>query len=122
MSNQKRSWQLVITAAVDADTPEKYCYVPVGSDSMIAMSNNQPETRWGEIRWPNEAGANPTARSQAVEQAAWREARASVADGELVYGLRIDTALVEWGNDSVMVYLYSYQVFKLGGQAADRSR
>jgi hypothetical protein len=121
MSNQKRSWQLVITAAVDADTPEKHCYAPVGS-SMIAMTMNQPEIRWGEIRWPNEAGANPTARAQAVEQAAWREARSSVADGELVYGLRIDTALVEWGNDSVMVYLYSYQVFKRGGQAADRSR
>jgi hypothetical protein len=96
--------------------------VPVGSDSMIAMSKNQPEMRWGEIRWPNEAGANPTARSQAVEQAAWREARSSVADGELVYGLRIDTALVERGDDSVMVYLYSYQVFKPGGQEADGHR
>jgi len=88
----------------------------MGGDSMAAMTKNQPETRWGEIRWPNEAGANPTARSRPVEQAAWREARSTVADGELGYNLRIDTELVERGNDSVMVYLYSYQVFKPGGQ------
>lgn len=80
---------------------------------MIPMTTtNRPEVRHGTIRWPN--GGNPTARWQAAERAAWKEAQSTLADGEQVVDLRLETGAAERGNDSVMVYSYSYQVIKPG--------
>jgi len=74
------------------------------------------EIRSGKIGRPNEVGANPKAEWRAAEQAALLEAQSTLAQGEQVYDLRIDTAVAERGNIGVMVYSYSYQVAKPGDQ------
>jgi hypothetical protein len=75
------------------------------------MTTNEPEIRHGNIRRPNTGGI---AAWRAAEQAALQEAQTAVADGERVVDLRIEGGRSERGNDSVMVYSYSYQVVKPG--------
>jgi len=57
-----------------------------------------------------------------VRRAAEQEAWSTVAEGEMVYGLHLEGGLAEKGNNAVMVWSYSYQVVKPGGQAAARNR
>jgi len=78
----------------------------------------EPGIRHGKIRWPNEHGVNPNEVRRAAEQEAW----STVAEGEMVYGLHLEGGLAEKGNNAVMVWSYSYQVVKPGGQAAARNR
>ena len=90
---------------------------------MPVTNDDQPEMRRGQTRRPNLPNANPTAEWGAAEQTAWREAQLTLADGERVFDLRIDTAVAERGNDDVMVYSYSYQVLRPGTtQAVTRYR
>jgi hypothetical protein len=82
------------------------------------MTNTEPDIRHGKIRWPNQRGVNPNAVLQAAREQAW----STVAEGEEVFDLRLEGGVVEKGNNSVMVWSYSYQVVKPGGQAAARYR
>ena len=79
------------------------------------MTNTAPERQHGKIRWPNEPGAE-----RDVWEAAQQEAWSMVAEGEQVYDFQLHGGVAERGNDAVMVWSYSYQVVKPGGQAARR--
>jgi hypothetical protein len=87
---------------------------------MVPMTNTEPDVRRAQIRWPNEVGANPNVVRREVEQAALREASSTVAPGEQVVYLQVEGGVAERGNDAVMVWSYSYQVLRPGGQAVRR--
>jgi hypothetical protein len=69
----------------------------------------------GTIRWPNRNDA-----AQGVYQAALREAQSTVGPDEEVVYLQLQDGVAERGNSEVMVWSYTYQILKPGGQAVKR--
>ena len=78
----------------------------------------QPDVRRGTILWPNDGDPN---NIHAVQRAAQQEAEATVAKGEWVVDLQIGGGTAQQGNDSVMLWRYSYQVLGPGGSVGHRA-
>jgi hypothetical protein len=87
---------------------------------MVPMTTNEPERRHGQISRPNQPGADANAEYRAAWQEADREARSKVADDEEVFDLQVDPGVAEGAGARNMVYAYSHQVVKPGGQAIKR--